>query len=213
MRHVIWDWNGTLADDLPAVVDSVNLSLASIGEAPITADDYRNHYTRPVRLFYDRLLRRAVTDTEWASIDMTFHNAYAALANHVPLAADARDAIEAVASAGASQSILSMWWHDDLLPEVRRHGLEGFMVRVDGNTKDAGETKQRLLEIHLQELATGNGAVMVGDAMDDARAALDIGIPCVLYDGGSHHRPELERLGVPVADSLVHAARIALDLV
>jgi phosphoglycolate phosphatase-like HAD superfamily hydrolase len=211
MRHVIWDWNGTLVDDLSTVVDCVSASLASIGEAPIIADDYRDHYTRPVRLFYERLLERPVTDAEWSSINVTFHDAYAALAHGIPLAADAREAIETVANAGGSQSILSMWWHENLVPEVERHGLERFMLRVDGNTHDAGETKQRLLEIHLRELATGNGAVMVGDALDDARAALDAGIPCVMYNGGSHYRSELEELGVPVADSLLEAARIALE--
>lgn len=210
MRHVIWDWNGTLADDLPTVVDCVNISLASIGEPPIVADDYRRHYTRPVRLFYDRLLGREITDTEWASIDVTFHDAYADAALRVPLAEDARAAIAAVAAAGASQSILSMWWHDSLVSEVSRHELEPLMIRVDGNTKDAGETKQRLLEIHLRDLATDNSAVLVGDALDDAHAALSIGIPVVLFNGGSHYRSELEELGVPIADSLLQAAKIAL---
>ncbi len=210
MRHVIWDWNGTLVDDLPAVVDCVNASLASIGEDPIEPDDYRRHYARPVRLFYDRLLGRAITDAEWASIDVTFHDAYAAAARTVPLAGDARAAIAAVAAAGASQSILSMWWHENLVPEVSRHALEPLMTRVDGNTKDAGEGKARLLEIHLRNLATGNGAVMVGDALDDAHAALDVGIPIVLYNGGSHFRSELEAVGVPIADTLLEAAEIAL---
>ena len=211
MRHVIWDWNGTLADDLPTVIESVNVSLASIGESPIVADDYRDHYTRPVRLFYDRLLNRAVTDAEWSSINVTFHDAYAAAAHGVPLAADAFEAIKAVDEAGSSQSILSMWWHEDLVTEVQRHGLGEYMLRVDGNTKDAGETKQRLLEIHLQQIAPTNGVLLVGDALDDARAALEVGIPCVLYDGGSHHRPQLEALGVPIASSLLDAARMALE--
>lgn len=210
MRHVIWDWNGTLADDLPTVVDCVNLSLASVGEAPIVADDYRRHYTRPVRTFYDVLLDRQITDREWERINLTFHDAYADAAFRVPLAGDAKDAIARVAAAGASQSILSMWWHDNLVAEVARHELDEVMVRVDGNTKDAGETKQRLLEIHLRDLATGGGAVIVGDALDDAVAAHEVGIPCVLYNGGSHFRSELEELGVPIADSLVEAAEIAL---
>jgi phosphoglycolate phosphatase-like HAD superfamily hydrolase len=84
---------------------------------------------------------------------------------------------------------------------------------VDGNTKNAGETKERLLQIHLRELASTNGdTVMIGDALDDALAALSLGVPCVLYDGGSHHRAELEALDVPVADSLLEAASIALGL-
>jgi phosphoglycolate phosphatase-like HAD superfamily hydrolase len=209
MRHVIWDWNGTLADDLPTVVRCVNLSLAAIGEAPIVADDYRDHYTRPVRTFYDRLLGRQVTNAEWVTIDEVFHVAYAKAAKQVPLAHDARRAVDLVADSGSTQSILSMWWHDDLVTEVDRHGMSKFMVRVDGNTKDAGETKQRLLDIHLRAIG-GDGAVLIGDAVDDALAARHFGIGCIVYDGGSHHRDELERLGAPIAASLLEAAGMAV---
>jgi phosphoglycolate phosphatase-like HAD superfamily hydrolase len=213
MRHVIWDWNGTLVNDLSVVVASVNASLDSLGVGPITADDYRNHYTRPVRVFYDKLLRRPVTDAEWAGIDAAFHAEYAAAVERISLTADAEEAIAVVAAAGASQSILSMWWHDNLVPEVLRHGLDGVMVRVDGNTHDAGETKARLLEIHLDAIGATGSSAMIGDALDDADAAIAVGIPCVLYDGGSHHRAELEAVNVPVAGSLAEAASIALSLI
>ena len=209
MRHVIWDWNGTLADDLPTVVRCVNLSLDAIGEDPILADDYRNHYTRPVRTFYDRLLGRHLTDLEWATIDEVFHVAYAKAAGLVPLAHDARSAIDLVADSEATQSILSMWWHDDLITQVNRHGLADLMVRVDGNTKDAGETKERLLDIHMRAIGN-NRAVLIGDAVDDALAAKRIGIDCIVYDGGSHHRDELEELGEPIAASLLEAAGMAV---
>ena len=212
MRHVIWDWNGTLVDDLPAVVAAVNVSLAAVGEGPIDADDYRDHYARPVRRFYDRLLDRSVTDQEWATIDVTFHQTYVDTLHTVSLTHDAEEAIAAIEDAGATQSILSMWWHHDLLPEVRRRGLEEPMVRVEGNTKDAGETKTRLLEVHLANLNHDGTAVIIGDALDDAESAREVGIACVMYDGGSHHRAELDALNVPVASSLVEAARIALSL-
>lgn len=210
MRHVIWDWNGTLVDDLPVVVAAVNTSLAELGEGPIDADDYRTYYTRPVRAFYDRLLGRPITDSEWSGIDGTFHDAYADAIDQIPLTADAEKAIAAVAVAGGTQSILSMWWHEDLVPEVIRHGLDQKMLRIDGNTRDAGETKARLLEIHLEKLGVNGSSVMIGDALDDAHAAIAVGIPCVLYDGGSHHRAELDAVGVPVAGSLSEAVNIAM---
>jgi phosphoglycolate phosphatase-like HAD superfamily hydrolase len=65
------------------------------------------------------------------------------------------------------------------------------------------------LSVHLRALGA-DGAVMIGDAMDDAKAAAAVRIACVLYDGGSHHRAELESAGVPVTSSLVEAAQIAL---
>jgi phosphoglycolate phosphatase-like HAD superfamily hydrolase len=212
MRHVIWDWNGTLADDLPVVVDAVNVSLAVIGERAIDGDDYRDHYTRPVRRFYDSLLGRTISDEEWQTLDATFHDTYVKTLHLVSLTHDAKDAIADVAAAGATQSILSMWWHDDLIPEVRRWGLDRAMLRVDGNTLEAGATKAWLLENHLERLGSDGSPVLVGDATDDATAAVEVGIGVVLYDGGSHHRYHLESLGVPIATSLREAVSIALSL-
>ncbi len=212
MRHVIWDWNGTLVDDFPVIVDSVNTSLELLGSPPITGDQYRTHYTRPVRLFYQRLLGRDVSDTEWDQINTTFHDAYERSLDRVPLTADAEEAVANLSAAGVTQSVLSMWTHEELVPEVIRKGLHTAMVRVDGNPHTAGDTKSRLLEMHIANLDHANTPVLIGDAIDDAVAAEEVGIPCILYDGGSHHRDQLEAVGVPVADSLTAAVSMALSL-
>jgi phosphoglycolate phosphatase-like HAD superfamily hydrolase len=47
--------------------------------------------------------------------------------------------------------------------------------------------------------------VVIGDAADDAVAALHVGARAVLYTGGSHSRASLEVVGVPVVDSLAEA--------
>jgi len=211
MRHVIWDWNGTLFDDLHITVEAVNASLAQLGARPIDADGYRDHYTRPVHIFYDRLLGRDVSSDEWRQIDRTFHDVYRLALPRADLAPGALDALESVRSRGWTQSILSMWWHDELVPFVADRDLTRFMERVDGNIGDPGETKGIHLERHLGELGIGDRSpddfLVVGDSLDDADAATHAGVPAVLYDSGAHHRSELEAAGVPVVSSL----RAALD--
>jgi phosphoglycolate phosphatase-like HAD superfamily hydrolase len=51
--------------------------------------------------------------------------------------------------------------------------------------------------------------LVIGDAKDDAVAAAHVGAACVLYDGGSHPRHELEETGFPVASSLTEAVALA----
>ena len=94
MIHVVWDWNGTLVEDLPVVVESVNAALGAIGEAPITEDDYRAHFTRPVGRFYERLLERSISAAEWDTLDRVFHDRYRDALDRIPLAADAAEAID-----------------------------------------------------------------------------------------------------------------------
>lgn len=215
--HVVWDWNGTLFDDLHVIVAAVNASLAHLGEDPIDEDDYRNHYTRPVRVFYERLLRRSIDPDEWQLIDDTFHAAYRDRLDQATLGIGAESALADIGTAGGTQSLLSMWWHEELLPCVDRFALSARFVRIDGNRAGAGETKEHHLRTHLTELAamigpiSPNAVTVVGDSLDDALAALSVGVRCVLYDGGSHHREELEAAGAPVADSLMAAASLAVS--
>jgi phosphoglycolate phosphatase-like HAD superfamily hydrolase len=213
MIHVVWDWNGTLVEDLPIVVESVNAALDAIGEVPITEDDYRAYFTRPVGQFYERLLERSISADEWDTLDRVFHNQYRDALDRVPLTIDAMEAIDAVGARGWSQSILSMWWEDELLDVVARHGLVDRMALVQGNVNDPGGEKASHLLRHVSTLGFDVGSiVMIGDSIDDAVAAGVVGTACVLYDGGSHHLDDLEDVGVPVSESLVGAVRIASQL-
>jgi len=211
--HVVWDWNGTLVDDLPIVVESVNAALAAIEESAIDEDDYREYFTRPVDQFYVRLLERPISGEEWATLDRVFHRHYGTALDRVPFTGDALTAIDDVESRGWTQSILSMWWEEELAACVERRGLTGRMALVQGNRNDAGGEKAAHLLRHLSDLGVETGSVvMVGDSLDDAAAASVVGTACVLYDGGSHHRAHLEDAGVPIADTLVAAVAVAAQL-
>lgn len=209
--HIVWDWNGTLLDDLAVVVEAVNVGLASVGVDPIDADGYRTHYTRPVSRFYASLLGRPVRTEEWQALNEMFHQAYFGRVDTVGLTADARRALDLVHAAGATQSVLSMAPHDHLVPIVMEHRLHEYFTAVRGSSGNRGEVKAESLEAHLFEIGREAGdVVVIGDTPDDAAAAHHVGAAAVLYDGGSHHVADLEAVGVPVASSLVGAVRLAL---
>jgi phosphoglycolate phosphatase-like HAD superfamily hydrolase len=210
MRRVVWDWNGTLFDDLHVILDAVNLGLEPLGLGPIDLDDYRTHYTRPVKLFYDRLAGRDMTEVEWHAIDRRFHDGYRELMRQARPTHDAIPALDLVRTAGIPQSLLSMFPHPDLVPLVSHLGLAGYFDRIDGLRGAPGDTKAAYLEQHLSALIGDTAPVdvlVIGDTPDDAVAAGHVGAGCVLYNNGSHHREELESVGVPVVDSLVAAVQ------
>jgi phosphoglycolate phosphatase-like HAD superfamily hydrolase len=211
--HVVWDWNGTLFDDHVAVLAAVNDALALVDLPPIDADTYRSHYTRPVQRFYERVAGRPIEPGEWRTLDGAYHDSYHAWVERLSLAPDAVAALAAAEAAGLTQSLLSMWRHQDLMPLVQRLGIGHFFVRVDGLRVLGGEGKTEHLVAHLAALEVEpSAAVLVGDSLDDLAAARAVGARCVLYDGGSHHRDALEAAGVPVVDTLTAALAAAKDL-
>lgn len=207
-ERVVWDWNGTLFDDLHIVLEAVNRGVESLGSGPVTIHDYRDHYTRPVKVFYERVLGRAITEEEWRLLDARFHDGYRRLLDRARLRADAYQALSRVAGRGISQSLLSMFPHAELIPLVDRLGATRFFDRIDGLRGTPGDTKAGYLEEHLDQLigdTPPSRVLVIGDTPDDAVAAAHVGADCVLVDSGGHHRRHLETLGVPVVTTLLEA--------
>lgn len=210
----MWDWNGTLLDDLSIVVEAVNRTIGVFGVGPITVDGYRDHYTRPVRVFYDSLFGRGISDEEWLHLNATFHETYFDLAAYAELAHDAREAMDIVARHGLTQSLLSMSpqnWLDEI---VSRLGLADRFEVVDGLEGATGGLKAQHMVQHLDLLdLDGQLVAVIGDTPDDVAAARHVSAAPIAFHGGSHHREVLEEQGAPIAESLADAARMAVSSV
>lgn len=216
--HIVWDWNGTLLHDMEAVVAASNAAFATLGVAPITVERYRELYCFPIPRFYALLLGREPSAPEWEVLDEAFQVRYVELSDACGLTPGAVELLAGWRAAGRSQSLLSMHEHVRLVPQVRARGIEEQFLRVDGRSGlSDGTGKSGYLLRHLAELAPHGvdprRTVLIGDAADDAEAALNAGAHAVLYTGGSHTRAKLEPLGVPVVDSLAEAVALAGQIV
>ncbi|NJP31412.1 HAD family hydrolase [Micromonospora thermarum] len=209
--HLVWDWNGTLLNDLDLVVASTNAAFASVGGPAVTADEHRVRFRRPIADYYAEVLGQAVDDEAFGRLDKIFHDAYR---DGLTTCALAHDAVEAMSSWPGGQSLLSMWFHDELVPAVHTYGLTGRFLRVDGlRATVGGDRKAESLARHLAELGVdGRDVVLIGDSLDDADAALSVGGRAVLYTGGFTDPARLKSSGHPVADTLTEAVTLAHTL-
>ena len=205
--HIVWDWNGTLFHDNDAIIGATNAAFAELGLEPITLERYRALYCVPVPKFYERLTGRLPTDAEWEVMDDIFHRHYAEHRLGCALTVGAAELLAGWRSAGRSQSLLSMYQHDELVPLVRVFGIETHFIRVQGRTGPSGGSKAEHMVRHIRALdgVEPTRTVVIGDAADDAIAARRVGAQAVLYTGGSHSRASLEGAGVPVVDTLEEA--------
>ncbi len=54
IRNIIFDWSGTLVDDLPAVLKASNFVLTQAGKAEMSLEQFRAEFSLPFTKFYDR---------------------------------------------------------------------------------------------------------------------------------------------------------------
>ncbi|WP_083501721.1 HAD family hydrolase [Sphaerimonospora mesophila] len=210
MTHIVWDWNGTLFHDIDAVVGATNEIFQPYGLGPYDVEGFREVYTRPIWVAYERMLGRPLRDGEWEALDLGFHENYHRLMEVCQLAEGALSSLRAWEDAGRTQSLLSMWAHERLVGKVGDLGIDGHFIRVDGLRSASGGPKAEHMVAHLKALGLDpEKVVVIGDSVDDAHAAHHVGARAILYTGGMSRRSELKTVGVPVVDSLADA----LDLV
>ncbi|AOS62513.1 HAD family hydrolase [Actinoalloteichus hymeniacidonis] len=211
--HIVWDWNGTLLNDNHAVLAGVNSICRSFSRDEIDLDYWRSVFSRPLKACYEQLLGRTLSDEEWSGTDALYHGSYNELLPTCALAEDAEQVLRDWQSAGNSQSLLSMWFHEPLTEMVTRLELVQYFSQVDGlRGTVGGGSKAKYLSEHLVRTGMDPASVvLIGDVVDDAFAAESVGARCVLVTTGMTSHQKLADTGHPVADSLAAAVRLIED--
>ncbi|MFL6114698.1 MAG: HAD family hydrolase [Catenulispora sp.] len=212
--HLVWDWNGTVLNDFEIILRSTNDSFGDHGLPPITADQYRTQIKMPIRAFYADILGRDPTDEEWEALDASFHRYYVAYERQARLSDGLPDLFRDWADRGHSQSLLSMYHDDKLVPVVTHHGIAHHFTLVQGTTPPRPARKAEHLQDHLRRLDVDpSQVVLIGDSPDDAYAAQSVGAHAILYSGGFAAAQSLAATGARIADTLIAAVEMIDEVV
>ncbi|MFD0405314.1 HAD family hydrolase [Kitasatospora sp. NPDC127116] len=208
---IVWDWNGTLRNDVDDHLAALNATLPDLGHTPITLERYRAEHRSPIRSFYDALLGRTLSDQQWHEAD----NAFLEVLDRRPvrLQSGVREVLLHLRARGVRQSLLSLAPHERLVKEVSTVGITGLLMRVDGRRGPSVPSKAPALARHLADLGPDVDparTIVIGDSVDDAVAALSVGAIPVLHTLGLHSAERLATAGVPVVDTLEDAVVLGL---
>ncbi len=205
---VIWDWNGTLLDDVNICIASINRLLARRKLPVMTVERYRKVFTFPVQRYYEEM-GFDFTAESFADIAVEYHEAYEKLVSGASLHGDAMAALDQLRGNGALQVVLSALEEKRLRNELRVRSIDHYFAHIYGlsdlHARSKTERGRELLE------AMGlNGAAcwMIGDTDHDAEVAASIGVQCILVSCGHHSEGRLRSTGARVAENLTEAIAI-----
>lgn len=185
-RHVIWDWNGTLLDDVDLSIDIVNGMLRRRGLRTMDRQRYHAVFDFPVRNYYAAVGLDA-TEESFRALSVEFIGEYDRRRLEAPLQPGAEDVLDAVLARGLTQSILSAYRHETLCEIVGHFGLTSRFVRLAGLDNIYAHSKAELGRACIGELGVPAGEVLlIGDTLHDFDVAQEIGVDCVLVAHGHH---------------------------
>jgi phosphoglycolate phosphatase len=202
-RHVIWDWNGTLLDDLELCLDVINRILERHALPRLDRARYHEVFDFPVRGFYERIGLDVRADERFAELSHEFISTYDARRLEAALHPRVPSLLAAIAGSGRSQSILSAHRQTTLLPLLDHFGLRERFTAVAGLDHIHAHSKVGRGQELLAELALDpSGTLLVGDTLHDLEVAHALGVDCVLVACGHHSAERLRASGATVVEGL-----------
>jgi len=208
-RYVIWDWNGTLLDDLSLCVDVINGMLRKRRMPTVTQQEYLAVFTFPVRHYYQALGFDFARES-FEALSQEFIAGYEAGRPGCALHPEVRPTLERIAASNRRQALLSASAQASLNQAVRALELDAFFDRVVGLDNIYAHSKLGLgRELVASLPCAPSEAVLVGDTLHDAEVARAMGTDCVLVAHGHQSRARLhQQAATPVVDSLHELAEL-----
>ncbi len=197
IRNVIFDWSGTLVDDLPAVWRATNHILEKAGRTPMTLAEFRAEFCLPFKRFYDR----HTPEIPMAQLEEWYHAIFPTVQGTVEPLPHARGFLDFCRSHGLRLFLLSTIHSRQFPPQAERTGFGGYFERTYIEVMDK---REKICELVAENALDPRETIFVGDMQHDIETARHGGVwSCAVLTGFNHldqlraSRPDLlvEHLG------------------
>lgn len=195
---VIWDWNGTLLDDVEVNLKVINTMLSRRNLPLLDLDSYKNSFCFPVQSFQSKIGFDYSAESVY-EISMEYHAIYRSFEAEINLNADARFVLKTLGQKRLNQYILSASHRDYLTRTVNDFGLSTHFKALYGvnDAYASGKTelgRQLIRDYGLNPART----LIVGDTLHDAEVAAELGVNHVLFSGGHNSYDLLNKNSVVI---------------
>lgn len=202
IRAIIWDWNGTLLNDVEFCLKILNKLLIENQLKPLDIKEYKEIFTFPVKDYYQKagfnfnkksfeeLGKIFIDDYEKNKFSLSLYDGAVELLNYFQ-------------STGIEQYLLSAYKQEKLEEILNYFNIKKYFKIVKGlnNIYASGKTE---LGISLRkEIKFKNEQVLlIGDTLHDKEVANSINVQCILISKGHQSDKILRSNGALVIDDI-----------
>lgn len=201
MKSVIWDFNGTILDDVQLATSSMNELLRRRELPTIDKATHRQIFRFPVFDYYRRLGFDLDREDQHAISD-EFHNVYQAGIGSCSLNPGIADAFKFLEEHGMDQFVLSAAQEEMVVSWVRIHGLPERFKGVYGlSDRLAASKEQRCLDLIEDFELDPSATLFIGDTDHDVEVARAVGCRPIVVSQGHQDRFRFSGADCEIYDS------------
>lgn len=197
---VIWDFNGTLLNDVKIGVCAINVLLAARGLPTLSEDGYREVSGFPIVDYYKRI-GFDFSKEPYDKVAVEWVDQYRRREHEAALYDGAREMLCYMRNSGLCLTLLSATELQMLNSQVQTLGIKEYFDEICGMDNVYAHGKMSI-GCRWRERHPDSKALLVGDTDHDFEVATGMGADCILFSRGHQSFSRLARLGCPVIGSL-----------
>lgn len=190
-KNIIWDWNGTLLNDLDLCLNIANGMVADHRKTPLTLTEYKNAFGFPITGYYEKI----GIDLEKESFD-TLTNKFVSQYNEGVKGCDLHNGVFTILKQlrhlQKDQYILTAAHLDLVHPLLNRFDVHKYFEVVEGvdNFKAEGKVN-RGIQLMQNHQIVNEHTVLIGDTYHDYEVASAMEVDCILIANGHQSKERL----------------------
>lgn len=202
MKTIIWDWNGTLLNDLDFCISTINVLLKKRSLPLLDRNSYKEVFSFPVKEYY-QAIGFDFEKEDFSIPAKEFIDLYDGNVAGCQLHPSANEVLQHFQRSGFRQFVLSAMKQNMLEKTLRQnhilHYFEGIAGLNDHYAVSKIERGKQLIEQY--QIAPQNSWI-IGDTIHDFEVACELGINCILIADGHQSAGRLKNTKMPVVNKI-----------
>lgn len=203
IKTILFDWNGTLLDDVCINMEATNFMLEKRGLKKMSSlEEYRNLFEFPVINYY-RKLDFDFEKESFEELSAEFIDEYDRRFATCTLMNGAKELLQMLHQKKITCNILSASKQENLLHQIKMLNCETLFDEVIGISNIYAASKIETAQNWIKNSQKNPAEIlMIGDSMHDFEVANAMGVQSILVACGHQSKEKLEKAGVPVFENL-----------
>ena len=177
IRNIIFDWSGTLVDDLPAVWQATNYVLSQARIPVLTLDQFRAEFCLPFTDFYERFTPHVAME----QLEVWFHSQFKQVQASVVALPHAREFLLFCRAERLRTFVLSTVHRDHFAVQTATTGFAQF---IDRPYIEVVDKRAKIHTILRENAMAAEETLFVGDMQHDIETARHGGVfSCAVLTG------------------------------
>ena len=185
IRNIIFDWSGTLSNDLIPVYTAIMSVFRKLGLRTLSLEEYKKEFTLPYMHFYHKFKK----DIDKEEVDKLFSKEINSVEEPKPFS-DAKEILEFLKQKNIQIVVFSSVPQEKLEKEIRDYGFQKFFVDINGSVHDKVETITQIMEKNGFE---ANETAYVGDMIHDVDAGKKAKVITIAVSWGYQLKEKLSK--------------------